>query len=542
MHDAPNYVTGMNLLRSALDVIAATLEMPQTLAETLEGLERGLERSLVARRVEIRHGEVAERRAQPREIRLPLLLDGAAIGTMSLSFDAEPGEGERDVAHSLAAPLAAVLAWRAHSDDRSRLNALARTDGLTNLANRMAFDERLASMWNRGATRSAPVTVALLDVDYFKVYNDMYGHVAGDDCLRAVAATLAERTKAGFEFVARYGGEEFALISETLEPDAAVAAIGELFRRLEEQQIVHEGSTLGRVSISAGIASVIPSENRAAGDLVREADRSLYRAKLLGRNRVCSGARASNGAVASRHARAPAGPPPLEDATVGRDADLTHVTAALRQTRMITLVGPEGIGKSRLARLAGSAVQNLFTDGAVYVDFSLLTAESDPAAALGSALDATVESGDLVEALADALRERTVLVILDGVDAVDHARLVHLCERLLEALPSIAIVATSRRALGFRAERVVVVPVLGEEAAVELLRVRSGSSSGRDGATLRKIAAYLGGYPAAIEAAARNLALSSPRETLECLSTVVEVPVPLGRLDAIFGLGSPLRA
>jgi diguanylate cyclase (GGDEF)-like protein len=288
----------MNILRNALEAIGATLAVSQTLAETIAALERELRQSLFARRVEIRYGERAPRPLEPGEVCVPLAVDGETIGSLSLYFDADPCPGDRELTLLLAAPLAAALAWRAHAVERVRLHALVRTDCLTSLANRMAFDERLAQAWGVCAMRRASLNVALLDIDYFKAYNDIYGHLAGDECLRIVSGLLAEQARSGFEFVARYGGEEFALISETLEAAAAVAAIGDLLQRLEERRIVHEGSTLGRVSISAGVASWIPSDDCSTADVVRDADRSLYRAKTLGRNRICAGRQASAGARA----------------------------------------------------------------------------------------------------------------------------------------------------------------------------------------------------------------------------------------------------
>jgi diguanylate cyclase (GGDEF)-like protein len=347
------------------------------------------------------------------------------------------------------------------------------------------------------------VTLALLDIDYFKIYNDLYGHVAGDECLRAVALQLSTRARSENAFIARYGGEEFALIIESLEPVDAVAAVGRVFTVFEEKPILHDGSTLGRVSISAGVASADPGSGRSIADLVRDADRSLYRAKGLGRNRICAGAYASTGQAAARHARTVTGPPPFEDATVGREAEVTRLLAALRQERMITLVGPAGIGKSRLARTAAGAAQQFHSDGIAYVDLALLGPEADPVGALGAALDVALESGDLREGLIGAMHERETLVVFDNVNEGAAKSIGELASSLLEDAPSLSILATSRSALGCLDERVIVVPPLSEEAAVELLRVRSG---GTDLPALRRIAHYLNGVPASIEAVARYVA------------------------------------
>jgi diguanylate cyclase (GGDEF)-like protein len=494
----------MNVVRGALESLAAILETNYSLVETIALCERDFGRSLGAESVAIRLGECEDVAGDASSLVVPLVLDGARTGTMIVRF--RPGfDSGAEIARLLGAPLAAAFAWRAHNDERARLHELIRTDALTGLANRMAFDEYLDGAWRRCSERRAPLTVVLLDIDYFKVYNDVYGHVAGDECLRAVATFLRAQSRSGSDLVARYGGEEFALISETLTPDTAMAVIGRILRIFDDRPIAHEGSTLGRISVSAGIASFVPG-NSSIADFIREADRSLYRAKVLGRNRVCAGTQVSNGPIVSRHARAGSAPPPFEDATVGREDDIARVTAALRQSRMLTLVGPPGIGKSRLARLVGSAAQHTLTDGVIYLDLAMLARDSDPVATLAAALDIAVASGDVLDAVRDAvqdtLRERNALVIFDHADAIDPARVSARCDELLATAPSISIIATSRTALGAAEERAVVVAPLSEDAAIELLRLRSGLGPGADMRRLREIARTSGGIPAALEAAA----------------------------------------
>jgi diguanylate cyclase (GGDEF)-like protein len=494
----------MDSLRGALAALTFTLESDHTLAQTIAFIEREFAAALGAERVTIGLGEGPNRAPGGAcEASFPLVLDGRPLGTATFTFGSVPEDEERDGARALVAPLAAALAWRAHASERERLFELVHTDALTGLANRMAFDERLNAAWRCAAERGTTLTLALLDIDYFKIYNDIYGHVGGDECLRSVALLLASEARAQGGFVARYGGEEFAVIAETLEPAHAVAAIARILRIFEDRPILHDGSTLGRISLSAGIASGPPSEWHAIADFVREADRSLYRAKALGRNRLCSGTYASPGPVASRSTRSIAGPPSFDDATVGREADLTRLLAALRQARMISLVGPAGVGKSRLACLAGGAAEHFVSDGVAYVDFSLLAPDSDPAEALGASLDITHESNDVREGLYNAVKERSMLLVLDNVGEFAARRIAALCDDLLAAAPGLSILATSRAALGAAEERAVVVATLGEDAAVELLRVRSGSA---ESAALRSIAQALGGVPATLEDMGRLLA------------------------------------
>jgi diguanylate cyclase (GGDEF)-like protein len=494
----------MDPLRSALAALAATLESDHTLAQTVAHIEREFAIALGADRVTIVLGTAARLTAPAaHEVAFPLVLDGRSAGTATFAFLEAPAEAETECARAVVAPLAAALAWRSHATERDRLFELVRTDALTGLANRMSFDERLDSVWRSAGSRGTTLTLALLDIDYFKIFNDMHGHVGGDECLRSVAALLATEARRENGFVARYGGEEFALIAEGLDSARAVASVARILGAFEERPIAHDGSTLGRVSMSAGVATGMPPEWAAIADFVREADRSLYRAKALGRNRICAGTYASTGPVASRSTRSIAGPPAFDDATVGREADLTRLIAALRQARMISLVGPSGVGKSRLACLAGVAAEQFVTDGVAYVDFSLLAADSDPIGALASSLDVAHESNDAREGLRNAVRERNMLIVLDNVAEAAARRIAHLCDDLLGAAPALSILATSRAALGCVEERTFVVAPLAAESAVELLRVRSGST---ENTALRSIARALGGDPKALEDMGRLLA------------------------------------
>jgi diguanylate cyclase (GGDEF)-like protein len=161
--------------------------------------------------------------------------------------------------------------------DRQHLAELARLDGLTGVFNRRSFEEALQREW------AAPQTVALLlvDVDMFKQFNDRYGHAAGDDCLRAIAAALGS-VLPPTGMVARYGGEEFALLLPRAAPDTARDIAERLCVAVRQLALQHEESAHQWVTISVGVAV----GGRSAADLVESADRSLYAAKRGGRNRA----------------------------------------------------------------------------------------------------------------------------------------------------------------------------------------------------------------------------------------------------------------
>lgn len=167
------------------------------------------------------------------------------------------------------------------------LELLARTDGLTGVANRRAFDIALQREWAQAEHRG--LGVILLDIDWFKQYNDRYGHLDGDQCLRRMAALLSDQLDAHHGLVARYGGEEFVILLPGSDLTQAAAAAERIRAAVAEAQWVHAGSPLGVVSISAGVASTSGLAAGSAMALLQRADGLLYKAKQQGRNRICQG-------------------------------------------------------------------------------------------------------------------------------------------------------------------------------------------------------------------------------------------------------------
>ena len=165
-----------------------------------------------------------------------------------------------------------------------QLEELSLTDGLTNLRNRRAFDLEISSRFEQARRYQRPLSVAVIDVDFFKTVNDQHGHDAGDEVLRGVADVLGKATR-GTDSVARYGGEEFAVIlPETQLSDAIQFA--EKIRNAIAESIIPTSESLHAMTVSIGVANVPYSELRSPDELVRAADQALYRAKNNGRNRV----------------------------------------------------------------------------------------------------------------------------------------------------------------------------------------------------------------------------------------------------------------
>jgi diguanylate cyclase (GGDEF)-like protein len=165
-----------------------------------------------------------------------------------------------------------------------QLAQLSATDALTGIANRRHFDAVLATEWLRGARQQEPLALLLIDIDHFKLYNDHYGHLAGDACLRRVAQLLAACVRRAGELVARYGGEEFVLLLPGTDREHARLVAQHCMDALAQEHIPHASSlTAEHVTLSIGIAYTIPDADRKADTLVNAADTALYRAKNAGR-------------------------------------------------------------------------------------------------------------------------------------------------------------------------------------------------------------------------------------------------------------------
>lgn len=170
------------------------------------------------------------------------------------------------------------------------LHQLAHTDKLTGIANRLMFDEVLERELRRAQRGDACLSLILLDVDFFKNFNDRYGHPAGDAVLRGVGRVLAEQVIRAGDLAARYGGEEFAVILPSTDRSGAIAVADRLREAIPALDIGHAGTPLERVSASFGVVSVAagtPAQLSSA-DLVDRADKQLYAAKRSGRNKVCA--------------------------------------------------------------------------------------------------------------------------------------------------------------------------------------------------------------------------------------------------------------
>lgn len=168
----------------------------------------------------------------------------------------------------------------------TNLSELSNTDGMTGIPNRRKFDDVLASEWSRATRTGQPLVIALIDVDWFKKYNDHYGHLAGDDCLRNVATILKSKIRRSGDLVARFGGEEFAIIAPAMNKTKAFEMANLICHSIAEASLPHSMSPFGVLTISVGVALIVPTINTQPETLIQAADEALYHAKDSGRNQV----------------------------------------------------------------------------------------------------------------------------------------------------------------------------------------------------------------------------------------------------------------
>jgi diguanylate cyclase (GGDEF)-like protein len=185
---------------------------------------------------------------------------------------------ERDLLHLTAQLEAANL----------ELQRLSSRDGLTGLANRQASADFLSREWLRAAREQKEFSVIMIDIDFFKRYNDSHGHLAGDDCLKRVADALLRGLHRPADLLVRYGGEEFMALLPDTDRDGAFI-VGSAMKAAVAAELLHHGSSAAspHVTVSIGIATTIPGLEMPVEELIAAADRALYRAKQEGRNRIC---------------------------------------------------------------------------------------------------------------------------------------------------------------------------------------------------------------------------------------------------------------
>lgn len=170
---------------------------------------------------------------------------------------------------------------------QKELEELSFKDGLTGIPNRRMFDSVMEVEWSNAMRNHQPLSLIMLDIDYFKQYNDHYGHIQGDDCLRRVAKVLSAAAARSRDFIARFGGEEFVVVLPETNTEAAMNVAERCCSLIFKEQIFHENSQVSQLlTVSLGVGTIVPSRKDKLIDFVEEVDQRLYQAKQKGRNRI----------------------------------------------------------------------------------------------------------------------------------------------------------------------------------------------------------------------------------------------------------------
>ncbi|HTX58431.1 MAG TPA: diguanylate cyclase [Verrucomicrobiae bacterium] len=518
--------------RELLRHIAMLLSADQPLSDVLrelgallaENFEAGVRVSYAGEDAETRryeYGDVAEDRPV---VSVPVSFSGLVLGDLTIVSPA-PLDAD-DVA--LLETCAVYLGARLHDEQSrvrtERLERLALTDSLTTVSNRRAFDQVLAREWSRARRNGSPLALLMLDIDHFKLYNDAYGHRAGDQCLRSVAAAASSCLRRPGDFFGRYGGEEFvALLPETGLDGALIVA--EAMRGAVERLAMAHGSTAGgRITVSVGAAQCMPKETVDSGELVGSADAALYAAKSDGRNRVV-GAHAL--AAEKLDARGILGNLPSRSTRfVGHTNEVARLTSALERNVVVTVTGAGGVGKTRIAIEIARRLAGYFPDGTWFLDLAML---DDPNDFLPFACEVLRTVAPLARdeaSLASALRDKRALVVMDNCEHVI-PQAAELARTFAQHCPEMRLLATSREPLRVKGSVTHRLGSLALEDAVELFVERARAAGIWLGDERRAIIAaivqQLDAIPLAIELAAPQLRNMTPEELLRRLDDRLQV-------------------
>ncbi len=190
----------------------------------------------------------------------------------------------------LSDEIAKRIELQAHLEQlNKKLEHLSYIDELTDIPNRRIFNEAIKKQWNRCLQEVIPLSLILIDVDFFKSYNDNYGHLKGDECLKKVAKALAGTIKQSFDFIGRFGGEEFGIILPGTGYEFSIMIAEQMRISVESLYIVHEYAKISPyITISLGVATMLPEKHMNCNELIDASDKQLYKAKQEGRNRVCA--------------------------------------------------------------------------------------------------------------------------------------------------------------------------------------------------------------------------------------------------------------
>jgi diguanylate cyclase (GGDEF)-like protein len=436
---------------------------------------------------------------------VPLRFGSETIGVLSVQTNDRCAYSPDDLHLIETCALYVAVAVQAETmrGEKEALQSVASRDALTGVASRRAFDQRLHDDWTRAQREDGVLSVLVMDVDWFKRFNDTYGHVAGDACLNQVAQAAQSCVVRESDMLARYGGEEFTAILWQTDASGAAVVAERVLNAIRALDVPHAESPLGRVTASIGVAGCKALAIADPQTLLKAADRALYAAKTAGRDRIHID---SLGGAAATLAQPEARTNIRSQATtlLGRAAEISALNEAIKRSHIVTLVGKRGIGKTRIAFAAAQRRLYAYPDGSWLIDCSVGAGGALEEAVLGALRIG--QSVDLSprETLLDALKDRNMLLVFD--DCGDIASFVaSLCEAIARTAPDVGLLATSRRALGADGEEVVELqpPSLADAVALFIDRAQIAEkkfeATEQDRRAIERICTILENVPLAIE-------------------------------------------
>ena len=444
---------------------------------------------------------------------VPLRFGPETIGVLSVQTTDECAYSPDDLHLIETCALYVAVSVQAEKvrTENEMLQSVASRDALTGVASRRTFDQRLHDDWMRAQREDGVLSVIVLDVDWFKRFNDTYGHVAGDACLNQVAQAAQSCIVRESDLFARYGGEEFAAILWSTEAAGAAVVAERVLNAVRTLDVPHAESPLGRVTTSIGIAGAKALSISDPQTLVKAADRALYAAKSAGRDRIHVDT-IGGSAPAAKQQTLRTNIRTQATALLGRTAEISALTDALKRSRIVTVVAPSGLGKTRIAVAAAQRRLYAYPDGTWLIDCGTLPEgallETTVMGTLGilQRQDATAR-GSLLQELA----QRNLLLIFDDCERFA-PEVRDLCETLASVAPQVTLLATSASPLEARGEEVFELRAPSQMDAMALFVDRAQAASAEfeisdeAGSTIARICELLGNVPLAIELTAPDVA------------------------------------
>ncbi len=401
-------------------------------------------------------------------IAVPIRFGATLLGAICVEGAAPPDGELVTLLESCALSAGSRLNTDAMIDNTDRYERLAFTDALTGIANRRRFDETFTVEWSRAARSGLPLTMLMMDVDHFKIFNDTYGHPAGDACLQQVAHAIKDGIGRASDLFARYGGEEFVALLPGIDVASGIRLAEGLKGNVDRLHIAHCGSSLERVSLSIGVASLVPNFEIKPDTLLFAADAALYEAKHAGRNRVYAAGHTSGVAPepALVRRRVPQNNlPPQHTRLIGRIAELRDIAQLLEHEPLVTLTACGGAGKTRTSIAVAGEIAADFPDGTWFADLAGVSDSGAIAATIGAFFSLDIPPGvEGRHVLARALAHRSTLLVFDNCEHVV-GEVAAIAAALVSTAGGVRILATSREPLGICGETVYRLPLLAVPSA-----------------------------------------------------------------------------